>query len=210
MTLNDIKIWITFYALTICSLILNPTYTCYKIVNRHIMLNNIYCWITCYVKPHIMLNKICILKHTCILEHIPTHALTQTHTEPHIHTHIPGYIHTLIHTHIQTLSLSVFLSINLSLVLSLVHSITPKQSREGFGCEGGIQMSMTLVWYTEVWNKTLHSETEYNKVIVFTCCPVSVWHNPCFPRFCFSPTKSYLKICTTKRSVVQTFFLTEI
>jgi len=84
-------------------------------------------------------------------KHVPTHAYTHTQIETHIHTHT--YHGTYTHLYTPTYTHTPFLSFYLSLVLSLVHSITPKHSREGFRWEGGIQMSMTLIWYTWVWNK---------------------------------------------------------
>jgi len=97
-------------------------------------------------------------------KHIPTYAYTHTQIETHnthTHTRVHTRTYSYLHTHTHTLSLSLQQTnkqtFYLSLVHSLVHSIILKQTVwkvfELLVGRGGIEMSMTLIWYTVVWDK---------------------------------------------------------
>jgi len=89
--------------------------------------------------------------------HAQTHTYTRMYTQKlkhtYIHTHIPGYIHALAHTHIHTLSCILFLSFYLSLVHHLYTQSHQNRAGRVLIRSKRIEMSMNLIWYTEVWKR---------------------------------------------------------
>jgi len=145
-------------------------------------------------------------------------------------------IHTHIHTHTLSMFLSFCLSLVLSLVHSIIPKQSREGfgGSEGFrgvwpwfniqNCRINLSIMywLVLIFCIYVGFHTLchdhavsldchflHSDAENNKIVVFTCFPVSAWRNACFSRFCFPHKKRWPKICTTKWSVEQMLFFKE-
>ena len=102
-----------------------------------------------------MLNNVCILKqHMHSWTHSNTHIDTQTNLTTHTHTHTRVHTRTYIHphSHTHTHSLSLFLSLSGTFTGTYPNRVGRVFEREK------IDMSMTLIWYTEEWNKLFNHE----------------------------------------------------